>query len=449
MKKLWAFLAMLWALPCAQAEPVSYARQIRPILNRQCIGCHQPASKQSDLELTTFDGLQKGGKKGAAFVPGKPDESVLIGYLTGKSTPQMPFGGRPLAPEQIDLIKQWISEGAKNDSPSEGLSTAKRTTTVYHAPPLITAIAYSPDGKLLAVSGYREVLLHDGNGGGLLARLPGLSQRVHSVQFTPDGKTLVAVGGDPGRLGEVQIWDVATRKQRKSVVLTNDTLSGASISPDGTKLVFCSPDKSIRLMDLSTGEVIRKMDHHEDWVFAAVFGIDGKRIVSVGRDRAAKLIDANTGAFVENVNLLKEPLTAIARHPKKDWVLIGGQERVPYLYRMDRPRAMRIADDSTLIRKFEKQDGPILSVAISNDAQYVAVGAEVGDVHIYKLDTGELVGTCRGQQGGVNAVVFEPDSKRLVTGGFDGTVRIFEINGTLAKGFVPVPVEKQEVASAR
>jgi Tol biopolymer transport system component len=449
MKKMWAVVVLAAFSPLLAAEdPVSFQKQIKPILARQCTGCHQPASRQSELLLTTYDGFQKGGRKGPAFVAGKPDESVVIGYLTGKISPSMPFGGKQLATEQIDLFKRWILEGAKNDAPAENVETTKLRPAIYYAPPLITALAYSPDGKILAISGYREILLHDG-AGGLQARLQGLSQRIHTLAFSPDGKTLVGVGGDPGRFGEVQIWDLASRKQRKSVVLTTDTLSGADFSPDGTKLVFCAADKSVRMLDVETGKEIRKMDHHEDWVFAAVFGIDGKRIVSVGRDRAAKLIDASNGQFIENVNLLKEPLAAIARHPKKDWVLVGGQERVPYLYRMDRPRAMRIADDSTLIRKFEKQDGPILAVAISADGQYAAVGTETGDVHIYNMETGERTGSCGGHQGGIYSIAFQPDGKSMVTAGFDGTVRIYSLDGKMAKSFVPVPLEKKEVAGAR
>jgi WD40 repeat protein len=306
-------------------------------------------------------------------------------------------------------------------------------------------MAISPDGETLAVSGYREILLHKSTGG-LVARLPGLSERIHSLAFSPDGKTLAAVGGNPARFGELQIWDVATQKQKHSVVLTNDTLFGASFSPDGTKLAFGAADKSIRIFDVASGKEIRKADHHEDWVFGTAFGVDGKRLVSVSRDRAAKLADASTGAFIENVNLLKEALYAVVRHPKKDWVLIGGEERIPYLYRMDRPRAMRIADDSTLIRKFDKQDGPILALSISPDAKLIAVGSAVGDVRIYNLDTGDPVASCSGQQGGIYALQFYPDSRRLAAAGFDGTVRVYDTTGKMETAFVPAPIEKTVVS---
>jgi hypothetical protein len=434
-----AILSLIFVAFGLADDPVSFHKQIRPILARQCLGCHQGANAQAGLSLASVKDITTGGRKGPAM-------TLLVAYLTGESKPQMPFGGKPLPDDQIELFRRWIRDGAKDDSPADAAEEpVSKGPTVYHAPPVITAVAVSPDGKWLAVSGYREILLRE-YGGDLVARLPGLSDRIHTILFSPDGATLAAVGGSPARFGEVQIWDLATRKQKHSIVVSNDTLFGASFSPDGSRIACGAADKSIRLFDTSSGKEIRKMDHHEDWSFGAIFGVDGKRLVSVSRDRAAKLTDANTGAFIENVNLLKEPLTAIVRHPKKDWVLIGGEERVPYLYMMDRPRAMRIADDSTLIRKFEVQDGPILALAYSPDAKYVAVGSAVGDVRIYNAETGAAVARCSGHRGGIYTLQFYTDSQHLITAGFDGMVRIYDLSGKLEKEFVPVPLEKAEVS---
>ncbi|NDB77838.1 MAG: hypothetical protein EB141_19710, partial [Verrucomicrobia bacterium] len=99
---------------------------------------------------------------------------------------------------------------------------------VYSLPPVITSLDYSPDGKLLAVAGFHEVLLHQANGSGLVARLVGLSERIESVKFSPDGKRLAVAGGLPGRMGEVQIWDVEKRKLALSHSVTYDTLYGAT-----------------------------------------------------------------------------------------------------------------------------------------------------------------------------------------------------------------------------
>jgi WD40 repeat protein len=430
----------LMACACAPAfAKVSFSNDIKPILARQCAACHQPQSKQSDLVLTSYADFQKGGRKGAAFVAGKPDESVVMKYLTGAIEPRMPMGGK-LTDEQINLFREWIREGAADDNLTM-ISSLLTAPTIYRSPPLVTAFAFSPDGKMLAISGYREILLTAMPEGNLIGRLPGRSMRLHSLSFTPDGKTLAAVGGDPAQSGEVQIWDVDTRKMRHSIIASTDTLFGGSISPDGKLLACGGADKSIRLYDLATGKELRKMDHHEDWVFQTTFGVDSKRLVTVGRDRAAKLIEVETGRFVENVNLLREALNAVTRHPKRDWVAVGGAERIPYLYRMDRPRAMRIADDSTLIQKFERQDGPITALAISPDGARLAVGAETGDVRIYETETGNLVTRCSGHAGGIFALQFTPDSANLATGGFDGTIRVYDMTGKLARSIMAAPIQ--------
>jgi mono/diheme cytochrome c family protein len=434
-----ALALVLWPIAAATAK-VSYTSQIQPILARQCAACHQPQAKQSDLQLTSFADFQKGGRKGPAFVAGKPEESLVIKYLTAAIEPRMPLGGK-LTEEQIALFRDWIREGASDDTAAPAAAAGPVKPTVYRSAPLVTAFAIAPDGKLIAISGYREILLASLADGQLVARLPGRSMRLHSISFTPDGKTLAAVGGDPAQSGEVQVWDVDLRKLRHSIATSTDTLFGGSISPDGKLLACGAADKSIRLYDLATGKELRKMDHHEDWVFQTTFGVDSKRLVTVGRDRAAKLIDVETGRFIENVNLLRDALTAVARHPKRDWVAVGGAERIPYLYRMDRPRAMRIADDSTLIQKFERQDGPITALAISPDGARLAVGAEAGDVRIYETETGKLVARCAGHQGGIYALQFTPDGASLATGGFDGTIRLYDMAGKLARSIMAAPIQ--------
>jgi WD40 repeat protein len=427
---------------------VSYFREIRPIIQRTCQGCHQPAMKSGGLDVTRYDGFAAGGNKGPAFKAGAPQESVVIAYLKGDRQPRMPFGSPALPDDQIELFRRWIAAGAKDDTPLEVRETAALDKPpIYHQPPVITAVAYSPDGSLIAISGYREVLLHKTDGSGLAARLVGLSDRIQSLQFSRDGKLLVAAGGTPALFGEVELWDVASRKLLHSVTLTNDTVFGASLSPDTLRVAVGCADNTVRVVDTAAGKEVLKMTNHENWVLGTIFGVDGKRLVSVSRDQAAKLSDASTGQFIENINALRGELAAIARHPTRDLILIGGTERIPYLYTMDRSASMKIADDSTLIRKFETQDGAIFALAFSPDGSRIAVAGAADDVPVYQTETGERTATCKGHKG-TYAVAFSPDGEQLATGGFDGEVRICEVkSGKLVRDFVPVPVETQSAAA--
>jgi WD40 repeat protein len=204
----------------------------------------------------------------------------------------------------------------------------------------------------------------------------------------------------------------------------------------------------VRILDASSGKELYKMGAHENWVLGTVFSVDGKRVVSVGRDRSAKLTDAGSGGFLENVNLLRGELAAIARHPSKEIVVIGGEDRVPYVYMLNRPQNMKIADDSTLIRKLERQNGAITSLAWSPDGRRIAVAGAAAEVNVYDAETGAKVSSCKGHTAGIYTVAFTPDSGVLATGGFDGSVRLYDAaTGALKKAFVPVPLE--EVGSSR
>jgi WD40 repeat protein len=431
------FLGLGLLLPLLGAEP-GYQRDIRPILQKHCVGCHQPASKASGLDLTTFTGFKTGGTRGAAFVPGSPEQSLAVKYLTGELKPSMPLGQPTLPAEQIDLVRQWIKAGAIGDSPAVEVSSEP---TIYRQPPVITAIRFSPDGKVLAVSGNREVLLHNADGSALIKRLGGKAERILSIAFSKDSKVLVAGGGTPARFGEVQWWDLESGRELRTAEVTSDTVFGASLAPDGSKVAVGCTDNTVHVFESATGKELYKFGNHENWVLDTVFGVDGKRIVSVGRDRAAKLIDATAGQFLENVNALKSELSAVARHPSRDEIVIGGEDRYPYVYKMDRPRNLKVGEDATFIRRLERQDGPIFALDWSPDGKRIAVAGTGPEVRLYDAETGDRTSACQGHSAGIYTVAFSPDGSRLATGGFDGTVRLYDTRDcSLVKSFVPVPI---------
>ncbi len=434
MKPLWIALPLAAGLA---AQP-GFVRDIQPILQKQCQGCHHPAGAASGLDVTSYEAFAKGGKRGPGFVAGKPEESITVRYLTAAMMPRMPLGQPALPDADIARIREWIAAGAPDDTAVE---TSAAGPSVYLQPPVITALRWSPDGRQIAVSGNREVLVHEADGKRLVHRLAGKAERILSLAYSADGRTLVAGGGTPAQFGEVQIWDAGAGKLRHAARLTNDTVFGASIAPDGSRVAVGATDNTVHVFDTVSGKELYKIGNHENWVLASVFGADSKRFVTVSKDRAAKLIDAGSGAFLENVNLLRSELNAVARHPKKDIVIIGGEDRYPYIYTMDRPKNMKIADDTTLIRKLDRQEGPIFSLDWSADGARIAVAGIAPAVNIYDAETGKLTAQCKGHAAGIYAAAFSPDSKRLATGGFDGMLRIYDAaNCQLLHRFVPVPL---------
>jgi mono/diheme cytochrome c family protein/roadblock/LC7 domain-containing protein len=265
----------------ASNPPVSYYKQIRPIFQARCQGCHQPAKDGGGYVMTEGKHLLAAGDSGKpAIVPGKPGDSELLRQIMpakdGKAT--MPKKDNPLHSADIDLISRWIAEGARDDTPANAtFHFDDKHPPVYTRPPVITGLDFSPDGRFLAVAGFHEVLLTNPDEGKVVARLIGLSERVQSVKFSPDGTLLAVVGGNPGRLGEIQIWGVAQKKLLLSKVVGFDTLYGASWSPDGKLVAVGCPDNNVRAFDAATGEERVQQGAHSDWVLGTAFARDGSQ----------------------------------------------------------------------------------------------------------------------------------------------------------------------------
>lgn len=434
---------MLVGFTAAAAEkPVSWYRDITPIFKRSCNGCHNPNKLKGEVDTSSFVGFAKPGKHGPNFVAGNPEKSSVLEQIIGKE-PDMPKEGDPLTPAEIALITRWIQEGAKDDTPADANSFKLSEPPKYASHPVITALAFSPDGSHLAISGYHETFLFDAKQLQLKSRLVGESTRIESVAFSPDGKWLAVSGGAPARFGEIQIWDTSTAKQNQSFKITPDSLFGVSWAPDSKRLAFGATDKSVRVISAADGKELMKFDNHSDWIFRTAWLPDGKRLLSGSRDRAMKLINAENGQFIDDINKLLEPVVSMARHPKEEWSAYGGGDGGLRVYRIKENQERTAANnDVNLVREFERQSGPVHSVAWSPDGSILAAGSIRGDVRLYNSADGKKVVSLSGLEGAVFTLAFTPDGSRLFTSGFDGLVRVFNPkDGSLTAIFTPVPID--------
>ena len=115
-------LAFLATLPgCAREEAVSFAQDVKPILDENCIACHQPGGKgyeASGFSMVSYEDVMKGTKYGAMVVSGDAEGSNLVVLMEGRADPSisMPHGSLDkVARRDIKTIRAWIDQGAKNN----------------------------------------------------------------------------------------------------------------------------------------------------------------------------------------------------------------------------------------------------------------------------------------------------------------------------------------------
>jgi WD40 repeat protein len=147
-------------------------------------------------------------------------------------------------------------------------------------------LAFSPDGKLLAVGRAQgEIQLLDAAIGQVTATLTGHTKTVWSVAFSPDGKTLASGSED----GTIRLWSVASGQSTATLTGHTQNVNSVAFSPDGRTVASGGYDKTVRLWSVANGQSTATFTGHEGKVWSVAFSPDGKLLASVGDDPVVRL----------------------------------------------------------------------------------------------------------------------------------------------------------------
>ena len=246
----------------------------------------------------------------------------------------------------------------------------------------VTAIQYSRNGKLLAVTSRSGTWLYDVDDSEALPLLKRYLNKVSSVALSPDGKTLAGV-----TKSEIQLLDIKTGAHKRVFRENTSFVWSVAFSPDGKMLASGSKDKAIRLFDMNIGVQKRALRGHTDEVLNVAFSPDSKTLVSGSWDATIRLWDVKTGK-------LKRMRSGYA--------------------------------------------GSINNIAFSPDRKMLASGRG-REIHLLDAETGLHKRTLKGHSGTVNSVAFSPDGKTLASGGWDATIRLWDVKTGKHKYMISVP----------
>lgn len=203
--------------------------------------------------------------------------------------------------------------------------------TAHHD--LVYSLAFSPKGNLLISGGYRTIKFwrsnRQENPNLVLDRVIGnvedpskIIGRVTALAFSPDGKLLATGSGESSRAGELKIWSVENAKLVKEISDPHsDTIMGLEFSPDGKFLATASTDRLAKIFDVSTSQLVHLYEGHSHHVLDVTWKADGKVLASCGADGVIKLWDTETGEQKETIEGYEKEITSLSFIGKTDQLL--------------------------------------------------------------------------------------------------------------------------------
>lgn len=236
---------------------IDYEKQIHPFLKDNCIACHNKTTTKGGLNMETPALMEKGGETDKGLIPGKGMESIIYQAAAHTWDSEMPpkgnkVGAVNLTSNQLELLKQWIDQGAKSSGKKEQVIAWEPVSAALQP---VYAVALAPQGDFAAAARANQVSVYHLPTQSLLMKLPADAHRdlVTALAFSPDGTRLAS-----GSFREVKLWKktVTAAAPAASVKFTATQDADNSIKlNEGPKLI--AHIKS----DLITQQALTKLTH--------------------------------------------------------------------------------------------------------------------------------------------------------------------------------------------
>ena len=376
-------------------------------------------------------------RDGQRIVSSSDDKTVRIwDAATGKPIGQPLRGhtGRVLS-VAVSLDSQRIVSGSGGDENTVriwDMAIGEPTGQPLQPPTYkrILSVAVNPDGKrIISGSSDNVIRIWDIDTNEPIGQLlKGHMGWVSSVAVSPDGKRIISGSYD----NTVRIWRTATGEPVGQPLLHVSQVSAVAISPDGRRIISGSHDNTVRIWDVETGEPVgQPLEGHTSSVNSVAVSPDGRRIISGSHDNTVRIWDVETGEPIgQPLKGHTSSVNSVVTSPNGQYIASGSNDRT-----------IRIWDVETgepIGQPLEGHASSVNSVAVSPDSHRI-VSASGGSgegghssenddtVRIWDATTGELIGQpLKGHVGHVYAVAISPNGQHIISGGLNGTVRIWE-----------------------
>ena len=277
----------------------------------------------------------------------------------------------------------------------------------------ILALAYSPNGRILAAGGGDDpVRLWDADTGREVRALP--DTWVQALAFSRKGSVIATAG----TFKTIRLWEVVTGKNYNKLEGHTAPIKAMTISPDGSMLASGGQDGTVILWELTTAKMITQFKGHTDEINALVFSPDSMRLASAGSDRSIRIWDCDNAKPLRTLDG-GCCVTALAFSADGTALVSGGDDQLLHLWKVD---------EGKLTQTLKGHTGTIVSLLLARNGKIVS-GARDRTVRFWDLSAGKETLVIQRNLGDSDALALTRDGKTLASAGINNTIRLFETAG--------------------
>jgi WD40 repeat protein/energy-coupling factor transporter ATP-binding protein EcfA2/uncharacterized membrane-anchored protein YhcB (DUF1043 family) len=329
---------------------------------------------------------------------------------------------RELQRAQANILAYLSGSKLLRGELTSALRLALRGTRVDLASPS-DAVKASPAAVALAAA-FSQVMWHfalAGHDGPLIAVLRGHDERVISATFSPDGSRIVTVSEDK----TARIWDTASAKEIAVLRGHDERVNSATFSSDGSRIITASNDNTARIWDTASAKEIAVLRGHDGRVNFAAFSPDGSRIVTVS-DYAARIWDAASAKEIAGLYDRQNGwVTSAAFSPDGSrivGIVTASDHQTARIWDTASAKEIAVPRDYSYNEYTERMN----SAAFSPDGSRIVTASKDNTARIWDVATGKEIAVLRGHESAVNSAAFSPDGSHIVTASDDKTARVWD-----------------------
>ena len=283
----------------------------------------------------------------------------------------------------------------------------------------VRAIAFTPDGTLVASGGQdNTVLVWDSESGLQLRALVGHAGAVDAVAFSPDGRLLASAGADRS----IRLWDVASGRLLRTLTGHEKSVNAVIFQRDGRSLISASDDGSIRIWDVAAGSLIRTLSGHTREVYALSLSPDGRMLASGAYDRTLRIWDL---ARAQTTQTIAQRASSLAFSADGRTLISDGYRLV--LWDVGSGRAVQTIKDYEM-ETAESRGAPVTLLAVARDGRIVEARGD-SSLHTWDPRRQALEPLQNFSRDLPMAIAFSPDGATLAMGGYQNIVHLLSMPG--------------------